>query len=108
MTKEQISWLKGHPEYRPLGRVGDFSMFTKRGTLRPDGSFSAVTRASPLDETNGSFGVGILADRRDVMAQAPPAPRPGFQRAASVDKPIPAPIDAPHAMPAPGPLPRKV
>ena len=61
MTSEQAAWLRDHPEYRPIGVAGGRTRFAKRGALKPDGTFVAVTRASPLiDERDGAFGVGIL------------------------------------------------
>jgi hypothetical protein len=61
MTGEQKAWLTAHPEYRPIGVTAGRTRFVKRGALKPDGTFVAVTRASPLiDESAGSFGVGVL------------------------------------------------
>lgn len=111
MTNEQIAWLAKNPTYRPLGTTGGFHIFTKRGTLKPDGTFVAATKRTPLDETGGAFGVGIPTDQRDLMKSAAHAtPRGGFQTAAAAAK-TPLPEDSrpnPAAMPAPGPLPKKV
>lgn len=111
MTSEQIEWLGKNPNCRPIGATGGFSIFTKRGTLRPDGTFVPATKTTPIDETGGSFGVGVLADRRDVAAAAGAArPRGGFQTSAAAAKtPMPA-DDRPNssASPPPGPLPRKI
>ena len=61
MTSEQKAWLDAHPDYRPIGVAGGRTRFAKRGSLKPDGTFVAVTRAAPLiDERDGAFGVGIL------------------------------------------------
>ena len=61
MTSEQKAWLDAHPDYRPIGVAGGRTRFAKRGALKPDGTFVAVTRAAPLiDERDGAFGVGIL------------------------------------------------
>ena len=61
MTGEQKAWLTAHPDYRPIGVTGGRTRFAKRGALKADGTFVAVTRAAPLiDECDGAFGVGIL------------------------------------------------
>lgn len=61
MTGAQKAWLDAHPDYRPIGVAGGRTRFAKRGALKPDGTFVAVTRAAPLiDERDGAFGVGIL------------------------------------------------
>jgi hypothetical protein len=60
MTSEQKLWLDSHPEYRPLGRVGGFSRFIKRGTLLPNGTFELATKAKPVRDGNGAFGVGVF------------------------------------------------
>ena len=61
MTSEQKAWLDAHPDYRPIGVAGGRTRFAKRGALKPDGTFVAVTRAAPLiDERDGAFGVGVM------------------------------------------------
>ena len=60
MTSEQKAWLDAHPDYRPIGVAGGRTRFAKRGALKPDGTFVAVTKGVPLDERDGAFGVGVL------------------------------------------------
>jgi hypothetical protein len=112
MTNEQSQWLRDHPEYRPLGKTGGHSIFTKRGTLRPDGTMVPVSKAQPLVETGGSFGVGIPGDLRDAAKNPEIANRsaPGFQRSAAASPTSLPPDDRARfgQQPAPGPLPKKV
>ena len=60
MTGAQKAWLEKNPQYRPLGVTAGRTRFVKRGALRPDGTFVAVTKGAPLDERDGAFGVGVL------------------------------------------------
>lgn len=109
MTEAQKAWLDAHPDYRPLGQTGGFHIFTKRGTLRPDGTFARVTKASPIGTANGAFGVGVLTDLREGQPAPTTNPGAGFQRSAAVAKTPPPPDPNPTSQPPPpGPLPRKV
>lgn len=68
MTEEQTAWLKAHPEYQPIGfgRV-----YAKRGTLKPDGTFVPVSKAYPVKETGGNFGVGVPGQNQAAGGMRP-------------------------------------
>ena len=61
-TPEQQAWMKAHPGYVRTSHTR--GKFTKRGTLRPDGTFVPVADGSPVIDGNGSFGVGVPAVSR--------------------------------------------
>jgi hypothetical protein len=63
MTNEQAAWLRENPAYAPIGVAGGTARWTKRGTLKADGTFVGATRANPLpnpSDRSGAFGVGVL------------------------------------------------
>ncbi len=71
MTAKQKAWLDSNPDYRPLGiggaQVGSASgsgatdfRFRKRGTLHPAGRFEPATRANPVSNAGGAFGVTTI------------------------------------------------
>lgn len=59
MTPAQIQWLKSHPNYEPVGRVGGMTAYQSRGVLNPDGQFMLGAKAPALGTENGPFQVGI-------------------------------------------------
>ena len=59
-TAEQNAWLKANPAYTRSSHTGLTAKFTKRGTLRPDGTFVPETGRTPVMDGNGSLGVGVL------------------------------------------------
>lgn len=68
MTPAQIKWLKEHPDYEPVGvsgvtQTGGTAQIghRRRGTLNPDGTFVAATKATPVHSHGGSFIVGVRA-----------------------------------------------
>jgi hypothetical protein len=76
MTNEQHAWLQAHPEYTMIGAIGGNMRYVKRGTLKKDGTFVAVTRSAPLIDTrDGGFGVGV---REIVEPGRMPDPRTDF------------------------------
>lgn len=81
MTDEQHAWLSAHPEYTMIGAVGGNMRYVKRGTLKKDGTFVAVTRSAPLIDTrDGGFGVGVreIIDRDKPGSGGAPDPRTDF------------------------------
>jgi hypothetical protein len=69
MTNEQKNWLDQHPDYTMIGAIGGNMRYVKRGTLKKDGTFVAVTRSAPLIDTrDGAFGVGV----REIVEKGRP------------------------------------
>ena len=63
MTVEQKLWLEANPEYRPVpSQTCGFHRYTRRGTLRTDGTFVRATKATPANSRDGAFVVGVLED----------------------------------------------
>lgn len=63
MSPEQREWLQKNPAYEPLGRVGGFIAYERRGTLRVTGVFIPLGPKTPIKTTDGAFGVGIRVVR---------------------------------------------
>jgi len=57
-TREQAAWMRAHPGYMRIShaRLGQFS---KRGTLRADGTFIPESPKFPVMDGNGDFSVGL-------------------------------------------------
>jgi hypothetical protein len=61
VTDFQKQWLYIHPQYQPVMLADDrvTHSFAQCGTLTTSGQFIPHTPRSPMQWTNGSFGVGI-------------------------------------------------
>jgi hypothetical protein len=62
-TAEQHAWLRKNPGYIRTSHVRN-AKFSKRGTLRADGTFIPESGKIPIMDGNGGFGVGILQAKR--------------------------------------------
>lgn len=64
MTAEQKHWLDKNTEYRPVGRPGGASYWTRRGVLSPEGVLTPTNRVIALSMVGeGSIMVGVLVNR---------------------------------------------
>jgi hypothetical protein len=66
MTNAQAEWLRAHPEYRPLMKIGGMVTYRRRGVLMADGTFKPVSaqnkppaHAVEHGPMAGAFGVGV-------------------------------------------------